>query len=223
MADKKEVKVLTLPEGRLINCAFFTRDVYKDPETGAEGKPQYKGEIAFDPKDVTGENTIEDALIDAAVAAWGPDAEDKFINGKIISPFIDGDTLAEKREENGKSGDAYKGKLVCRPNTTFNKHGQDAEGGIDVFDEEVKPITGVNQQEIYPGCYGIAGVTISCYKNNRGEKALKFYLVAFQKTRDGEKLVTPRDNTKLFKPLAKAASKDGEKAEDGGRRRRRAS
>lgn len=211
MAEEKEVFIL--PTGRLINHAVFEMDVYTDPDTGKEGDPYYKVEVAFDPADVEGENTIEDALIEAAVDAWGDKAEDDFLDGKIRTPFLDGDTLAERREEKGKEGDAYKGKLVARPNTKFNKDGVEGPGGIQVFDEEVKPVTIANRQVIYDGCKVQCGVTIHCYKDNRGDKCQKFYLTAVQKVDDGERLVSQRDHSQLFKPA-------GRKKGDGKSRRR---
>lgn len=199
----------TLPESRLINHSLFIRDVYKDPKTGKEGLPRYKVEVAFDPKDVTGEGTIEDAILDTVEAAWGKSAPDDFLDGKIASPFIEGDRLAAAREEKGKAGDAYKGKLVLRSDTAFNRNGEDADGGAAVFDEAVHPI-GILEQNtsaVYQGCHGVVAVTIACYGeiNARGqdERGVKLYLVAFQKTRDGEKLMSSQDHSKLFKPVGR--------------------
>lgn len=214
---KKEVKTFLLPIGRLINEALFEKDVYTDAR-GKEGTPYYKLELAFEPKDVEGEGTIEDALIDAAIAEWGDAAEDWFIDGKIKSPFLSGDKLAQKRAEKGKEGDAYKGKIVIRANTIYNFNGQDAPGGIQVYDENVKQVTAANRQAIYPGCFGQAAVTISPYLDNAGEKALKFYLSAFQKTGDGEPLVATKDHSALFKPVSKPTGGEAEPVT--GRRRR---
>ncbi|KKK79323.1 hypothetical protein LCGC14_2834670, partial [marine sediment metagenome] len=51
---KEEVVTYTLPEGRVINCALFEKEVYTNPQ-GEAGKPSYKIEIAFDPED---DNTL---------------------------------------------------------------------------------------------------------------------------------------------------------------------
>tara|TARA_Y100000310_G_scaffold246375_1_gene251648 strand:+ start:11090 stop:11734 length:645 start_codon:yes stop_codon:yes gene_type:complete len=198
----EETKVLTLPEGRLINASLHVQDVYIDPKTQVAGTPQYNLELVFDPVEVQGEGTIEDALIDAAVAEWGDMALDEFEEGKLIMPFLDGDKMAANREANGKVGDAYKGKIVIRSNTQFNKFGQKGAGGIQVYDENVNEVGPVNAHVIYPGCYGIAAVTVGVYETNRHEHATKFYLTAFQKTRDGEKLVTNADYSTLFKPMS---------------------
>ena len=57
--------------------------------------------------------------------------------------------------------------------------------------------------------------TIAEYETNKGEKAIKIYLNAFQKTRDGEPLASNSDYSKVFAPIAGAAS-----SSDGRRRRR---
>lgn len=207
MSKDDEVREKALPEGRVINSSLFARDIYKDAVTGKEGFPSYKIELAFDPDDVEGEGTIEDHLIDAAIEAWGDGAEDDFLDGKIRSPLLDGDKLAARREKNGKPGDAYKGKKVIRAHTKFNKHGEDGPGGIQVWDETVEEITPAQQEQIYAGCFGIAAVTIGTYmdKDRDGEEvpSLMFYLSAFQKTKEGERLVTPKDTSSLFKPVGR--------------------
>lgn len=217
---KKERPVFLLPEGRLINHALFERDVYEDPR-GKKGDPMYKIEMAYDPKQIEGEGTIEDKLLEAALDEWGDTKkiEDEFFNGTIRIPFIDGNKLAAKREEKGKQGDAYKGKLIIRCNTKFNKDGIEGPGGVSVYDEnvnEVGPVQG-NTGLIYLGCYGIPAVTISAGRDvGSDDKHVKFWLVSFQKTRDGEKLAGSRDTSKLFKPVGRT-----EGGGDGERRRRR--
>lgn len=206
---KKETKTYLLPEGRLINSSLFEKDAYT-PDRGKPGVPSYKVELVFDPAQVTGVGTIEDDIINACCDEWGDAAEQQFLDGIIRSPFLEGDEQAERRAEKGKAGDAYKGKIVIRANTTFNLHGQDAPGGIQVFDEEVKQVGPANQHVIYPGVFGQAAVTISAYSmpddNGRPKKGVKFYLVAFQKTKDGEKLVTAKDASTLFKPVGLPAA-----------------
>lgn len=205
--EKKEVQVFILPEARVINCSLFERDIYKDPQTGREGNPSYKIELAFDPDTVEGEGTFEDALIDYACDQWGDDAEDDWANGEIGTPFLDGDRLAKRREEKDKPGDAYKGKLVLRTHTIYNKDGVDGAGGISVYGPDLSEITIMNKGEIYQGCYGCVAVTINHYVDSKtGQNMLMTYLSAFQKTKDGEKLVTPRDYSKLFKPVGRPAT-----------------
>ena len=213
MAKKETIQVM-LPEGRVINESLFEMDVYTDEKTEKEGTPKYKVELAFDPKDVTGEGTVEDDLIEAACLEWGDPAEQEFLDGKIKSPFLVGDKLAARREAKGKEGDAYKGKLVVRADTIFNLNGQKgAPGGIQVLDENVKPIGMLQRAAIYSGMFGQALVTISCYTktNDDGDevKAMKFYLTAFQKTKDGDKLGGSSDHSSAFKPVGKPVQAAG--------------
>jgi hypothetical protein len=210
--DKKETVEFALPEGRVINCSLFQKDIYTD-ERGVEGTPQYKIEMAFDPDDLTGEDTIEDEMIEAACEMWGDHMEDVIL-GDTDEDWVDGrkdgDKMAKRREQKGKEGDAYKGKLVIRANTIYNKDGFDGPGGIQVFDENVEEVEAVKQGTIYPGCYGIISVVINCYNDARsGDPAIGFYLGAFQKTRDGDKLFSAKDRSELFKPVGRP--KDGKK------------
>ena len=207
MAEKKEVVEHTLPEGRVINCALFEKEIYTNPK-GEAGKPSYKIEIAFDPEDVQGEGTFEDILADFADEKWGEGAGQDFLDGKIRNPFLNGDKRAKKREADDKPGDAYKGKVYIRPHTLFNRDGRDGPGGIAVWNDgletgEVGPIEPMNADQVYPGCYGKVAVTIGSYEDNQGDPSLMLYLVAFQKTRDGDKLTSPRDTSKLFEPVGR--------------------
>lgn len=196
MADKKEVETILTPEGRLINEALFEKDKFDDKATAS-----YKIEMAFDPDDLA---DVEKALGKAAADKWGAGAEDEYFNGDIVDPLLDGNRLAKRREEKGKAGDAYKGKVVIRAHTIFNMHGQDAPGGIAVYGPDVAEIGPAQRQEVYPGCYGQAALTIDTYiESKTDKKALMFYLSAFQKTRDGERLVTQRDYSEVFKPVGR--------------------
>lgn len=211
-----EVKKIYLPEGRVINESLFEMSTFVN-EQGQEGKPQYTVELAFDPDQVEGEKTVEDDLIDAAVAKWGAGAEKDYLDSKIYSPLLNGDKLKARREAKGKVGDAYGGKTVVRPNTIFNFRGDKGPGGIWVVDTDNKQITGADRQAIYPGMYGVAVVTIGVYSDGHGDPALKFYLSGFQKTREGDRLVTS-DNTNLFSNQGGGSAPQ----QEGGRRARRA-
>lgn len=215
---KEKAKIYNLPVGRLINQSLFERDAYKRDEASAPGKPMYKVELAFEPKDVTGEGTIEDALADAIAATWGEAAANDWLAGKrgYGTPLLEGDVLHAARLAKGKEGDAYKGKIVIRANTSFNKDGVEGPGGIAVYGPDTSPITANNQSEIYQGCFGIAAVTISTYEAANHDKCVKFYLVAFQKTAEGTRLATATDRSGLFKPVAGAPG-----SADAGVRRRR--
>lgn len=211
MSEKKEVDRILTPEGRLINHSLFTKDQFND-----DAVPSYKLEMAFEPDDI---NDLENALAAAAVEKWGAGADTDYDNGKIISPILDGDKLAKRREEKGKPGDAYKGKLIIRSHTKFNKHGADGPGGIAVFGVNGEEMEAVQSNDLYNGCYGRALVTIGTYTDSRsGDNALMFYLSGFQKMRDDDPLVSAVDYSKVFKPVGR----DTSGGDEGGGRRRRA-
>jgi hypothetical protein len=205
--DKTKMDVFTLPEGRVINCSLFKKDAFNEKSV-----PSYKIELAF-PADSDEMADLEDKLLDAADARWGEGAGE---DPDLVLPLIDGDKLAKKREKKGKAGDAYKGMMVIRANTIYNKDGQDGPGGIQVLGPDVEPIEPARSGDVYQGCYGVAAVSIGFYEDDDGNNAIKLYLSAFQKTRDGERLVTASDRSNLFKPVGREAG-----GGSSGRRRRR--
>ena len=226
MADQKENKRFVLGEGRVINSSLFEKDTYTGPD-GKEGKPSYKIEMAY-PKVEGG--PIDDLLarMQAFVDEHFPGASNEdpagildIDGGKVISSVLDGDVLAANKEKLGKKGDAYKGHWVIRSNTMYNKDGNDAPGGIEVWDEEVQPVTPLDQTKVYNGCHGHVAVTIGSYEltnNVTKEKlnALKLYLNAFQKTKDGERLASQASTSSLFKPVGRTPGAGA--ATTGGRR-----
>ncbi len=183
-----------LPEGRVINHSMFVKDEFK-------GKTAYRLEQAFDEKH---EDELYDMLFDAAEAIFGGNAQDDFEAGDLILPLKDGDKMARKREKNDKDGGAYEGMFVLRSKTNFNHEGQDAPGGIQVYDEAVERVQAANMGEIYRGCYGIAAVEFSGYEDDDGVNAITVYLKAFQKTKDGDPIAGSADYSGLFKPTKKA-------------------
>jgi len=201
--EEKDDNTFTLPEGRLINHSLFVKDQFNK-----KAVPSYKIEMAYEAGVL--DDFYED-LLDAAVDRWGEGADK---DDDLVIPILDGDKLARKREKKDKPGDAYKGMEILRANTQFNKHGEDDDGGICVYDLDTSEIGAGSKGKIYQGCYGHMACTIGTYENNDGDNALTLYLVAFQKSKDGEKLITPKDHSKLFKPV-------GRKASGGGRRSRK--
>ncbi len=211
MTEKKEVDRILTPEGRLINASLFIKDQYNE-----EATPSYKLEMAFE---LNALNDIEDKLAAYAVERWGAGSDKLYDDGTIISPIIDGDVLAARREEKGKPGDAYKGKLVIRAHTIWNKHGRNETGGVGVYGDDGVEMEAVQSAAIYSGCYGYGLLTINDYVETKTQKkALMFYLAGFQKTRDGEPLVSSFDFSTVFKPIGRTA--DAAASEGGGRRSR---
>ena len=216
MTDEK--KRYTTPEGRLINSALFEKEQYNE-----QAKFKYNAEMAFDPDSLCYEGTpeepsIEDGLIDAAIEFWGEGAEADYLEGRIRSPLLDGDRMAAKREANDKPGDAYKGKLVIRATTQFNKHYENAAGGIAVWGEDLSPIDPSDRERIYNGSMGELSLTIDKYvdtdRDGNDTNCLMFYLKAYHKTGEGERLVSSVDTSTAFKAVGRAA---------GGRKRTRKS
>lgn len=191
--------------GRLINNAFWKRDKYDDAAA-----PMYRFEVAFK----KGDKSIEDFLgfiADYADKAHGPFKGDNdpygifdIDGGYLACGVKDGDKMAEKREREGKQGDAYKGHWVLRASTQYNAQGADAEGGAKVLDEDANPVTPMEAGKVYNGCYGRVVVTLGGYQEAKtGYPGIKVYMNGFQKTADGEKLLGSDVTAGLFKPVGR--------------------
>ena len=176
-AEKKEAAVVhLLPEGRVINHSLFKKDQFN-----AQATPAYKIELAF-PKGAL--DDFFDLCLNFAVEKWGEGADTE--EAGTIIPIIDGNKLADKREANGKPGDAYRDMDVIRANTIYNKNGEDGPGGIQVLNMDTSEVGPANAGEVYQGCFGIAAVTMSGYLkegtgNDPDRNAITLYLAAFQK------------------------------------------
>ena len=214
MSKQEKAKVHLTPEGRVINHSLFALDQYT-PAKGQSGTPAYKVELAF-PKGAL--DDLFNACLDFAVDTWGEGADDA-----VIVPIKDGDDMAAKREKDGKAGDAYAGQDVIRASTQFNRHGQKGPGGTQVFDMDTSPVEIANAEVVYQGCFGKAAITMSGYTEEKsGNNAITFYLSAFQKTKDGDRLVSQTDHSALFKPVGRASTAETADGEESGGRRRRA-
>jgi len=197
---KTSVQQRLLPVGRVINHSLFRKEQFNEKAT-----PSYKIELAFDKGEL---DDFHNQCLDYANETWGAGSEDA-----VIIPIKDGDEMAAKRKKDGKPGDAYAGKDVIRANTIYNKEGDDGDGGIQVLNVDVSPIGPANASEIYLGCLGIAAVTFGNYQDQAtGNNAITLYLAAFQKTADGERLVTAKDYSGLFKPVGRVPVAEGDEA-----------
>ena len=202
MAEDK-VTILT-PVGRVINHSLWAKDTFVDAR-GHEAVPSYKVELAFEPEEL---NDFEDAIVAAAVAEWGEGAEVDYDSGKIRSPIVEGDALADDRESRGKTGDAYRGKLVMRAKTIFNRDGEDGPGGVYVCGPDEKELDFSEHRSVYNGCYGRASVTLNAHPGIAGgQDGVSLYLGGFQLSgKEGERLRT-NDPSSLFSPLMGEGSK----------------
>lgn len=211
MADKKEAKTYVTTEGRLINGSLFERDIFKS-EAGGEAKPTYRAEMAFEAGQL---DEIIDAAFSAAVEEFG-DVQLDVDGGDIQTPIKVGDELAAARAAKSKPGDAYKGKVVLRASTQYSQTGDMGPGGVAIYDASNSPITIMDKQLVYNGCYGKVGISIGTYTVNK-TRGVKFYLKAFQKTREGERLASVADHSTLFKPVGRVegASASGRRVRAG--------
>lgn len=207
---KPAEKPFSMPEGRLIYHNLFVRGTYKDPAGGKESDPRYSAELVFDPAQVWGEGVeVHETILEFLDRTEGKAVGDAYHDGKIHGPFVDGNVLAADREARGKDGSVYKGKLILRPTNKFNAAGDDAPGGIQVYGPDTSKISLVlgNQAEVYNGCYGIVGVKLYTYQVPMTKQlAISTRLVAFQKTRDGDRIGGTADYSSLFQPVGGAAA-----------------
>ena len=194
MSDEYENNPFSMPVGTVINSSLFEKDKFDETSKAA-----YKVEIAFERGAL---DDVVEKLMDAADAEWGKGAGE---DDDMIWPVLDGDKLAAKREKNGKNGDAYKGKDVIRANTIFNSHGEDGPGGVAMYNADLSKMDPVaDRDEIYNGVTGSAGVKIGTYHDKRFDRnGMKFYLTAFQKVADGERIGGNTDHSALFKPVGR--------------------
>lgn len=201
-----------LPEGRGINLHLFVRTQYQD-ENGPQGALKYQAECAYG-KEVEAESLEEfkDFIFERMCEAYGEDyMKDKDENGHIIWPIKDGDALAERREKKGKEGKAYRDMWVIRASNQFNKDGDPADGGIAVYDKDVKDILPAKKSLVYNGCRGEMAVSVKPYTEVNKMDDIEYvcaalYVEAFQLTNPGERLTAQTDKRQLFKPKSGSGS-----------------
>lgn len=216
MANDKKQKApeVIIADARMINGSLFEKDTFR-PKKGKEGEPAYKIEVAFDKNGKVADDVIN-SIYDG-LEALGIKGKLDVDGGNIISGLKDGDAIATKREKDGKPGDGYRGKFVVRAKTKYNHNGDDAPGGINVFNEDAERIVPAKQSDIYNGCYVQTIVAMNVYTDDdSGNDAISFYLNAVQKIGDGERFASTRDYSQAFKPVGR--SNRGETSDRGGRR-----
>lgn len=227
--ETKTKEVFLLPEGTLTSPAqsLFIMSKFDDAAS-----PKYNAEIVV-PKtapEMTGLfdrvwNFANDPSKADKIKTFGQEMQMDLDGGVLVTPFIDGDKYAVKREANGKPGDIYKGCWVIRADTQFNAGGQAGPGGIAVYGEGgvEDRIDGITANDrIWSGCKVFVGVNLSDYigEDNRTKgqfPAVKFYLECVQVSAKGERLAKGKDYSGLVKPLA-SRGEAGAAAPTGGRR-----
>ncbi len=202
--DKENV-AKTLPAGRLTHHSMFVRDIYT-PTKGAPAEPSYKIEMLWHKDADIG--IIEDIILEAIEDEWGEltqEEADDILAGKsdeYSSPLKDGNKYI--RKEPDKNREVYEDGKYLRAKTKFNKHGDDDAGGIMVYNEDMDELQATDQKQVYSGSYGRMAVTTNAYVDSKTDKrSISFYLSAYQRTKDGDRLAVQRDHSTLFGKVTK--------------------
>lgn len=219
---KSEAIVMMTPDGRLINGHLFVKNAFKDERTGKESAPRYRIEMAWSKTDKEFGKFLDD-VFNHCVDKFGDKIYlhiDEPVKGydEVRSPIIDGDDVAKRRRKRGKDkNEGYDGMWIIRADTAFNFEGIDADGGIAVYGMDTEPVSAMDKGEVYNGSYGQAKLELSFYEDNEGNPSAKFYLKAYQKVDDGEKLASVVDHSSSFQKRSGGRASE----EEGGRRQRR--
>lgn len=235
MAKTEEAKLsskqVVIEDALLLVENVWERDVYKDKDTGAEGKPKYQVVVGFNPDTVFGEGTIEDHLADVIAESYGNDVAEEFMIGGFdyskrrqdrITPFRDGTAIANDAKKEGKDREASRGLAVLAATSIFNKDGVEGPGGMRVLDMDLTELTGLDKAKVYAGCRVNIQCTFKAYKDypRKGDRAVTCYLTAVQKIADGEPLRKSGGEGGATQLMFKAVGGTGGAAATGERRRR---
>lgn len=201
-----------LPIGRLIFENVFTPVEFDNPD-GTKSKPKYSLSLLFEP----------DANFDAYKAAQqrllklpevqkvaperGSESEKKLLAAGLTSEditysddFLKSLKKAIKKEVNPEKLEKYPfmvGKMVANMGSYFPPV---------IVDAKKNPITSMNKDLIYKGCYGQALVSLGVHTT---QQQLFFRLKGFQKVRDGEPIGFSNANTALFESFTQEDSLAG--------------
>lgn len=141
MADQKKDNVRT---PRALGCFVFL----KSPRPGMNGGEAKYGLMLMWPKS-TDLSKLREAIKEAAVSKWGPNAVKALEGKKLRNPLRDGD---EKYEEGGD--ETFKGKVFLNANSTTRPGIVDTNGVV------------VDPSEVYSGCFFHAAVRFFPYDKN---------------------------------------------------------
>lgn len=242
---KDPAPVYVLEEGRLINSALFERDIYKDPDTGAEGKPLYKIEMAFDaaafncekydvkPGDGSRYGWLEELVVNEVYKEWGNKSANDPNDPKLTVADEFMDHLDGKLTRTRFRSPFLDGNVLAAARKERGKEGTAYEGKFVIranttYNKDGHEGPGginvygpdaqpvMDASTVFPGCNGVVAVTIKAgIVKATQEHWVKFYLSAFQRTPGGEALKSAAKNP--FAPVGNAAAAS---AASGERRRR---
>jgi len=179
---KRERHLAITPMFRLSFPALFQAKAYKDPQTGQEGKPEFKATMIFDSMDaikaelpvgLKGKGlTLAAAISNAKKDFWGPDPK-KW--PKMDYPTF---TKGEEHKSNrsGEIYEGYEGKIIA-----VAKTGEKYPPRLVCANGE-QP----SEQTLYAGCYCRAVIQVKPYIFAK-KNGVKLYLSQITKVRDGER------------------------------------
>lgn len=179
---KRERHLAITPMFRLSFPSLFQAKAYRDPETGQEGKPEFKATLLLDsmeaakmelPPNLKGKGLpLAVAIHNAKVDFFGPDSK-KW--PKLDYPvFTKGEEHVSKKS--GEIYEGYAGKIVA-----VAKTGEKYPPKLVCANGE-EP----SEQTIYAGCYCRAVIQVKPYYFAR-KNGVKLYMSQITKVRDGER------------------------------------
>lgn len=179
---KRERHLAITPTFRLSFPSLFEAKPYRDPETGQEGKPEFKATMIFEsmdamkaelPPNLKGKGLpLALAISNAKKDFFGPDPKNW---PKLDYPiFTKGEEHVSKKS--GEMYDGYEGKIVA-----VTKTGEKYPPRLVCANGD-EP----SDQTIYAGCYCRAVVQVKPYYFAK-KYGIKLYLSQLTKVRDGER------------------------------------
>lgn len=179
---KRERHLAITPPFRLSFPELFKAKAFRDPETGQEGKPEFKAVMLLDSMDAVKEDlppnlkgkalTLSKAIQNAKIDFFGPDPK---LWPKLDYPiFSKGEE--QKSKKTGEIYEGYKGKIVAVAKTG------------EKFPPKLICANGDEPSEktIYAGCYCRAVVSVRPYYFAK-KNGVKLYLGQITKVRDGDR------------------------------------
>lgn len=179
---KRDRHLAITPTARLSFPELFKPKAYRDPDTGQEGKPEYKASLLLDsmddakaelPPNLKGKAlTLSKAIHNAKVDFFGPD---KTKWPKLDYPiFTKGEEHVSKKS--GEIHQGYAGKIVIVAKTG------------EKFPPKLVCANGdePTEQTIYAGCFVRAVVQVKPYYFAK-KYGVKLYLSQITKVRDGDR------------------------------------
>ena len=159
----------------------FSRDLFTPKEKANSAKKQY-GCTLLIPKGPGVLAPYEKAIIEAGRKEHGEKFEQKFKDGLIKSPLLDGDGKQGMNKKTGERHPGYAGHWFIRPTS--------GEGfPPKVVDKRVMPIVNADFPDgLYSGCYVFAVINAYTWYNQENGHGISFGISMVQKAKDGEKL-----------------------------------